>query len=219
MKLRFYGKTRDLYSLNSLNSLLGATGFQRCVFYMCLFLGGMFAFFVGPNAEASKDKGVYLGAGVNLVNVGVVDPFNNEVNFKAGEFIVGYKYNNYLGLELRGGKSFQKESIRVEDPDTGLRGSVTSDIDSYSSIYYRAELSNEIAKLYLLLGQSKVDTTVEFESAGAEPIELSESGLSYGVGFGLWLDERMNLNFEYRLIVSTDSDSFIAGGINADYRF
>lgn len=215
MKLAFADPKVTVSLFERLAQLQADISFSWCDRVLCF----AFLMILSIGTYASKDRGVYVGAGVNLINVGVVDPFNNEVNFKAGELLIGYKYNNYLGLEVRGGASFQDESIRVEDPDTGLRGSVSSNIDHYGSVYYRAEMSNEIAKIYVLLGQSTVATTVEFDDTDTAPVELSESGLSYGFGFGLWLDERMNLNFEYRSIVSTDNDSFTSGGISADYRF
>ncbi|MFL0799752.1 MAG: porin family protein [Agarilytica sp.] len=179
------------------------------------------AFFVlaALSAQASKDKGVYIGGSVSLVNVGVNDPFSNEVTFKTGEVLLGYKYNRYLGAEIRRGQSLQEEVISVDDPNTGLEDTVTASLDSYFSYYYRAELANEIAKIYFLLGQSSVTTQLEFDESGRPDYEASESGLSYGVGFGLWLDERMNLNFEFKNLVSTDTDNFTSGSISADYRF
>ncbi|MFL0809506.1 MAG: porin family protein [Agarilytica sp.] len=173
-------------------------------------------FFVNTS-WADKDKGVYVGAGINFVNVGVLDPFANEVNFKTGDLFVGYKYNPYLGVELRYGASLQDETISVED-ENGFDSSVTATISEYTSVYYRPELSNEIAKLYLLLGQTSLKTSLEIDS-DVSTIETAESGLSYGFGFGLWLDEKMNLNFEYKVLVTTSADSFTGTTLNADYRF
>ncbi len=172
-----------------------------------------------PGAHASKDKGAYLGGSFSLVNVGVLDPFSNEVTFKAGEVILGYKHHKYLGFEVRYGQSLQDEVIAVEDLTTGFEDSVTAGIDSYLSYYYRVEWANEIAKVYVLLGQSQIETLLEFDQTGTPTVEASDSGFSYGVGFGLWLDERMNLNFEFKNLVDTDADSFTAGSISADYRF
>lgn len=169
-------------------------------------------------ALASKDKGVYVGGGIHLVDVGVSDPFENNVNFISGDVSIGYKYNAYVGLEVRYGKSLRDEILAVTDAVSGLPDTVNASIDSYYSTYYRAELANEIAKLYLLIGQSDMTTVLNFESDGRR-IELNESGLSYGVGFGMWLDERMNLNFEFKTLVETDIQSFTAGSITADYRF
>lgn len=182
------------------------------------FLIAVACIFIVSNTYASKDKGVYFGGGITIVNVGIEDPFSKDVNFKAGELILGYKYNSYLGIEVRGGGSLSDENIALTDT-TRSRDSAQSDIENYASVYYRAELSNEIAKLYLLLGQSRISTRVKFEDGMTSDFEASESGWSYGGGFGLWLDERMNLNFEFKTLVDTGSDSFTSVGINADYRF
>lgn len=173
--------------------------------------------FLSSASWADKDKGVYAGAGINFVNVGVLDPFANEVNFKTGDLQLGYKYNSYLGIELRYGASLQDEVISVDD-GSGFDSSVTATIGQYTSIYYRPELANEIAKLYMLLGQTSLQTSLEVES-DESTIETSESGFSYGFGFGLWLDEKMNLNFEYKILVTTSADSFTATSLSADYRF
>lgn len=170
-------------------------------------------------AFASKDKGIYLGGGFNLVSVGIKDPFSNTVDFKSGEILLGYKYNPWLGLEVRGGQSLQDETLELGRQDTSLTRTAKAKIESYSSVYYRAELANEIAKLYLLLGQSNIETSLKFPLLPTENRNIKDSGISYGIGFGLWLDERMNLNFEIKTLVKTDSDSFTSGGISADYRF
>lgn len=187
-----------------------------CLRVLCFVSVLMFAFVSG--AHASKDQGVYVGGGLHLVDVGISDPFENSVNFICGDISLGYKYNNYVGVEVRYGRSLRDEVLAVEDEATGLPEPVNSKLNSYFSAYYRAELANEIAKVYVLIGQTDMTTVIDYEDRDLH-IELSESGLSYGLGFGLWLDERMNLNFEFKTLVETDIQSFTAGSITADYRF
>lgn len=170
-------------------------------------------------AQASKDKGMYIGGSFSLIDVGAKGPFANDVTFKAGEILIGYKYNQYLGLEIRGGRSLQGEVISVAGNTPGQEFSVEASIDRYISYYYRAELANDIAKVYILLGQTGIKTFLDFEDDGLSDVEGSESGLSYGIGFGLWLDERMNLNFEFKTLLDTDSDAFTSGSVSADFRF
>lgn len=168
--------------------------------------------------QASKERGVYFGGGIELVNVGAEDFFSNSVDFKVGELLLGYKYNGYLGLEVRGGASFSEETVAFsEDEDSGRPVSAEASIKEFYSIYYRLEFENEIAKLYFLLGQS--DITTETELVDGRKIEISDSGLSYGVGLGLWVSERMNLNFEIKSLINTSNDSFTSAGFNADFRF
>lgn len=167
---------------------------------------------------ADKEKGFYAGAGIDLVGVGAEDIYRNGVTFKVGELQFGYKHNNWLIAELRAGASLNDEVIAYEEsaipdiPDFSKTG-----IDHFYSLYYRAEISNEIAKLYVLAGQTDMQTTSKFSDGTS--LSLSDSGLSYGFGFGMWLDEKMNLNFEYKIMVETGSDSFRASTISADYRF
>ncbi len=169
------------------------------------------------SVQASKDKGMYIGGSFALIDVGAKGLFENDVTFKAGEILIGYKHNQYLGMEIRGGRSLQGEVISIED--SGQELSVEASIDRYISYYYRAELANDIAKVYLLLGQSTIQTSLDFEDDLRADNESSESGMSYGIGFGLWLDERMNLNFEFKTLLDTDSDAFTSGTVSADFRF
>lgn len=177
-------------------------------------------FLIAASVHAAKDRGTYLGAGFGLVNVGAKSPFGSDVTFKTFEMQLGYKYNKYLGFEVRSGLSVQDESLESDTTGVGLSGSVDASIDSYLSYYYRAELANEIAKVYFLLGQTEITTTLEFDDGSGRPSrQTTESGLSYGVGFGLWLNERMNLNFEFKTLVDTESDAFTSGSVTADFRF
>lgn len=152
------------------------------------------------------------------MNVGAQDRYRNDVQFKVGEVFLGYKRNRFVGIEVRTGYSLNDEVIAFEsDENQGIDATSKASFSNYISVYYRAEFANEIAKLYLLLGQTQLTTVSEF--ADSPDITQTDTGFSYGFGFGLWLDERMNLNFEIKNLVTTDTDSFFSGGINADYRF
>ena len=169
-------------------------------------------------AFASKDRGVYVGAGFNLVNIGAEDRFSNDVQFKVGEILLGYKHNRFVGLEARTGMSLNDEVIAInQNGNSGADTTLKASFSTYTSIYYRAEFANEIAKLYLLLGQTQLSTVNEFTDTN--DVTLTDSGFSYGIGLGLWLNERINLNFEIKNLVTTDTDSFFSSGINVDYRF
>ncbi len=173
---------------------------------------------VSSSVIADKDKGFYTGAGVNLVSVGAEDIYRNGVIFKTGELMFGYKHSRFLIAEARIGTSLNDEIIAYDNSAAlGIPEFSETGIDHFYSVYYRAELANEIAKIYLLVGQTQMQTTSVFEEVAE--LTLSDSGTSYGLGFGLWLDERMNLNFEYRVLVDTKVDQFAAASINADYRF
>ncbi|VUD56670.1 hypothetical protein TDB9533_02326 [Thalassocella blandensis] len=184
----------------------------------CKLLCSLFLITASSACFADKDKGVYAGAGIDLVNVGAKDFYGNGVTFKTIHVNLGYKYHPFLGIEVRGGASIGDETIAYEDLETPSDSDVAeAGIDMFYSVYYRAEWANEIAKLYLLLGQSALETTYKLEDNNN--IESSESGFSYGLGFGLWLDEKMNLNIEYKVLADLEVDTFKAFTIAADYRF
>ncbi|PCK10076.1 MAG: hypothetical protein COA42_00320 [Alteromonadaceae bacterium] len=174
--------------------------------------------FLTFSALATEDKGFYFGAGLEIVNVGAEDFFSNDVNFPVGQISVGYKHHSFLGLELRAGGGLSEEVVAFDqNTDSGRPVSADASITSFYSIYYRAELANEIAKLYLLVGQTSVETETNFD--GDLIFSRSESGLSYGLGFGLWINEDVNLNFEYKVFVDYGDGVFNSVGLNADYRF
>lgn len=174
--------------------------------------------FLTCSALATEDKGFYIGAGLEIVNVGAEDFFSNDVNFPVGQINFGYKHHRFLGLEVRAGGSLTEEVVAFdENTDSGRPVSADSSITSFYSVYYRAELANEIAKLYLLVGQTAVETETSFD--GSLISNRSESGPSYGLGFGLWINEDVNLNFEYKVFVDYGDGIFSSVGLNADYRF
>ncbi len=167
---------------------------------------------------AARDRGIFTGAGFALVDVGVEDFFENRVEFKAIEFSLGYKYNNWLGIDARYGLAPTSETVFVAvDPDTNREIGEEVDLDNYISYYYRAELTNDIAKIYILLGQSNI--TITRESEDGTSVSETGSGTSYGVGFGLWINRKLDVTFEYKQLLETEEDSFTSTGFNVEYRF
>ena len=173
---------------------------------------------VSINVHASRARGFFVGTGFSLVDVGVDDFFENRVNFKGAEIIAGYKYNNYLGLDLRYGLSPAKESFFAgEDPETGRDLVNEAELERFISYYFRPEIANDIAKLYLLLGQTSVTITTEDENGVKTTSD--ESGSSWGVGFGLWVNRKFDVTFEYRQLLTTELESFTTNAVNIEYRF
>ena len=175
--------------------------------------------FSSVGSHASRDRGFFLGGGFSLVDVGVVDFYDNSVEFKSGELVGGYKYNAYLGFDVRYGLSMTDEIVSIgTDPNTGREVGVDASLDSFISYYYRPEIANDIARLYLLIGQSSVTVSRENQELGISG-EASESGFSYGVGFSLWLNKRFDVTLEYRQLLKTEFDSFASSGVGLLYRF
>lgn len=177
-----------------------------------------------------QQRGFYLGAGAALVSEGQrisVDLDDIDRRYRLGNVFAGYKHNSALGLELRYGGGLQTERRDVLFPDeTSSAGAVPAlaraAIDDYQSVYYRPELTNEIAKTYLLLGYSQVKTSGSIRD-GQDNLLLehseSDSGASYGLGIGFVLDRRFNLNFEYLVLLDSRGERLTTTGASIDYRF
>jgi len=165
-------------------------------------------------ALADNMQGFYAGAAMGFVDGNTEDAAENGVDFRSIELTGGYKYNSWLGGEIRVGTGASSEAYTVGQGDTAY--DINVDIDHYESIYYRAESANAIAKLYGLLGYSNVQTT---NSLGDASASASESGASFGAGVGFVMNEDTNLNFEYRQLINSSDNDFSILSIGFDYRF
>lgn len=174
-------------------------------------------------ALADNSRGFYVGAGMAEVMYDDDEP--DVSNSRAFELFGGYKYNSALGLEIRAGrgaKSGKGEIFYTDSEDNLEVGQVERELDSYYSVYYKPELINDEAKLYLLLGYMKADST-ETMIGGSGAVmgeeEFSESGASYGIGVGFIVTEKINFNVEYRTIPSEGDNEPSIVSANFDYRF
>jgi len=163
---------------------------------------------------ADNLRGYYAGAAIDFVDGNATDAEGNNVGFRVLEFNGGYKYNSWLGGELRLGIGASGESYSVNEGGSVVEGEV--DIDHFESIYYRAESSNTVAKIYGLIGYSNIQTSASFPGGTTS---ASKSGPSYGFGVGFVMNEKTNLNFEYRQIINTDDSEFTTVSLGFDYRF
>ncbi|RYZ93730.1 MAG: hypothetical protein EOO68_21585 [Moraxellaceae bacterium] len=190
--------------------------------------------FIALPTLANNDKGFYLGLGAAVVDdrqdfitIGTTQYNVNTKKPRVGEIIGGYKYNNVLGGEIRIGSGFvggkgTPFAFNTAGTDTVPTGKIEREIGDYQSIYYKAELVNDEAKLYALLGYSQLSTSVSSEDLNGNKLGSSSesySGVSYGVGIGFIVNERFNVNFEYRNICEELYDKPNTAGINIDYRF
>lgn len=180
--------------------------------------------FICAYAGADNNRGFYIGVGMaeNMYDDDVIDVSNS----RAVELLGGYKYNAALGVEIRVGQgSSNGKSDTYNDPNAigeELPGRLEREIDSYYAVYYKPELVNDEAKLYLLLGYMDIDSIETIQAQDGTVIsELSvaESGASYGVGIGFIVTEKINFNIEYRTLPKqNDVESEIVSA-NFDYRF
>lgn len=173
------------------------------------------------SAQADNRRGFYTGASVSRVDTNISSTGGGWVGVNAIELVGGYKYNWYLGGEMRLGTGLSS------DDGNGITSvEVEHSVTHMASLYYRVESSNQTAKLYGLFGFSSVG--MDFEALEADDglgISVGDtdsktySGLSYGAGIGFVINRRTNLNFELRQLLDSDDVSFEAATIGFDFRF
>jgi hypothetical protein len=122
-------------------------------------------------ADTSSLNGFYLGGGVSKTR----NDFNSA-EFTPVELFGGYKYNPYIGGEIRVGSSSERQKI-----------------SNFESVYYRTESANSVGKTYLLIGYTHLDLETD---AG----NYNLNGLSYGAGVGFIINDYFNLNLEYKVL-------------------
>lgn len=186
-------------------------------------------------ALADNSQGYYFGIGFSSIE-DYQDGVSDLSRMRAGELFGGYKYNDALGVEVRFGSAQTSgtsgyyplaDQKGLHQKETGWSptfADVERSLGSYQSIYYKPELVNDEAKLYALIGYSRIDTSVKVWSKDKTlkaPIKESSSsisGLSYGVGVGFILSDKFNLNLEYKNLNEKLSEKPNSLSINIDYR-
>ncbi len=171
-------------------------------------------------AVADQNKGFFVGGNAAYVssdaNIAGID--GEKVDIPSAELVAGYKYNPWVGIDLRYGQGVNER----QEPGAISGETIEYSVDSYQSIYYRPEITNKEAKLYFLIGYTTLDTTAEtFDSddASTGKTDFSESGTSYGLGAGWFVGDELVINVEYRQLLDKDEDEFSVITFGADYRF
>jgi len=177
-----------------------------------------------------NQRGFYAGLGYTVItgNSGTVF---DSAEMPVLELTGGYKHNSVLGLEARFGVGVNEDRDRDSDYFEWAQGEnenlmqIEREVDSYSAVYYRPELTNNHARLYGLIGYASVDLSAEWTETDADEVttvstkDTSLSGMSYGFGVGWYVGQRWNFNLEYRRLVHTDDYKPEAFGLKLDYRF
>jgi opacity protein-like surface antigen len=164
---------------------------------------------------ADNLKGFYLGVGASATDD--QQDIVNTTSIRSAELIGGYKYNSWLGAEIRYGKGF-KAGTSTSYLDTNLvntLGSLEREINRYTSFYYKPELANDDAKLYALLGYTQISTRVNLPTNAKD----NNSGYSYGLGIGFVITESLNINVEYKTLCDDIYNKPNTASVNFDYRF
>jgi len=185
---------------------------------------------IETTAWANNQRGFYAGIGYVVVT-GDSGTVYESADMPVLEVTAGYKYNAALGLEARYGVGVGDDRDRdssyfawAQEENEDLM-QIEREVDSYSAIYYRPELTNNHARLYGLIGYASVDLSAEWTETDSDDVtsssttETSLSGMSYGLGVGWYIDRRWNFNLEYRRLVHTDNYKPEAFSAQLDFRF
>ncbi len=193
---------------------------------------------------ADNNRGFFVGAGTTYTEAFEYPGLEDPIKIKSVELLAGYKYNNLLGIEVRYGGGYDSKefdtAIPTDDEEAEAQIADTEyEVDDYYSIYYKPELINEEARLYGLIGYTSMDRTVKFNNPALaagylvhsptfdpqedeinEDGELtnSDSGFSYGIGAGWFVNKHFNINVEYRILMKTSDERLSTAGIYFDYR-
>jgi hypothetical protein len=169
-------------------------------------------------AMADNSRGFYAGLGGSRIQIPEDGGILETSPFRGAEILAGYKYNGLLGIEVRYGAGISKGTKTLRDAVTQKNAVLlTHEVDNYSSVYYRPELINDEAKLYLLLGYTKIDVSTGV--GAAKPVPVSYSGLSYGLGVSFVTADNYNFTVEYKNICEELSSRPTVYSVGFDYRF
>src|SRR5690606_40786990 len=150
-------------------------------------------------------------------------PIFDVDNAHAFELVGGYKYNAWLGVDLRVGKGISAgESDTYFVGNDEMNGRLKREVDNYYSVYYKPEVINDEAKIYLLIGYTNMDFTEQINAADGTRVSRvggTESGASYGIGVGFIIKKQVNFNIEYRTIPDGESRDPAMASAHFDYRF
>ena len=178
----------------------------------------LFILAYSADAQFDRKQGFFWGVGFGLFDTGIADNFDQSVQFKAVDLHLGYQAYSFLGVDIRYGLAPEAETFGGPiDPETGLETTIESTLDDYTSIFYRAELRNDIAKIYLLLGQTTINVTNDFANGTSTTGDVS--GTSWGIGGAIWLNKRWDFTLEFKQLIDDGVDEFTLTSGNLEYRF
>lgn len=170
-------------------------------------------------SHADNMRGFYLGGGISTIDVDKSSSFK-KADIEMAEVVAGYKYNSWLGAEVRYGTGLNSATLDLQSQWGDIIGELADelrmDLDHYRGVYYRPEAVNETGRFYALLGYAEIDYSVRYEGYEAT---ASEDGLSWGLGLGFIITPRLNLNFEYKNLIDLDDLRFTTITGQVDYRF
>ncbi len=126
--------------------------------------------------------------------------------------IAGIRVLPYVNFEARLGAGLNRDS--ETPPDLGVR--VEVETKYYGSVYFRPELRNDRASLYGLLGYTSMELDAEPQSANSD---TTQDGVSYGLGMGFVMHERVDVTIEWKRLLHADSVGVRGASVGFTYSF
>ncbi len=169
---------------------------------------------VSATSFADNNRGAYLGAGFSAINNDTEFSYNSP-DIWTTELILGYKYNNLAGFEIRYGSGStehtEKEYLYINDQEI-IAENTLLEINDISSVFYRLEAINETGRFYGLIGYSELDLAIE-------GVKQTIEDTSWGLGLGFFMAPDWNLNFEYKHMADIGTTKLTSITASIDYRF
>lgn len=179
--------------------------------------------FCSQVSAGEQNNTIFVGAGLSYISsksLAEESTDEDKLGFSTIELVAGYKFNRFLGVDVRYGSGINDRT--VDAAETQTVDSFELSIDGYQSVYFRPEFSNREAKLYALLGYTQLDLAADAFNADGTLFgssTSSESGSSYGIGAGWFVGDEINVNLEYRMLLDDKDNEFSVVTLGFDYRF
>jgi opacity protein-like surface antigen len=164
---------------------------------------------------AQAEERFYAGGNVAFWNYSQNDS-DAKFNVSSLEGIAGYNVWKMINIEGRVGLGLESTTETASFGNVAEEIPTKFSINNYASLYVKPELENDIAKFYGLLGVTRVDAESENRTTA---LDLSVTGLSYGVGMGFFIADSAVVNIEYRSLVQEDDYKFTGFSLGFDISF
>lgn len=137
-----------------------------------------------------------------------------DANFTvlAVDAVAGIRVLPYVTFEARLGAGLNRD--RETPSDLGIL--VEVETKYYGSLYFRPELRNEKASLYGLLGYTTMELDGAPQSANSE---TTQDGMSWGLGMGFVMHERVDLRIEWKRLLHADAIGVRGASVGFTYSF
>lgn len=170
-------------------------------------------------AVADEQKGLYIGAGIGQLNVKaddlddlgpLVDDFDSDAT--AFKIFGGWRFSPFFALEL--------DYLDLGTPDDTVNGlNVETSLHGFAP-YITGTLPIGPVELFGKVGYLFYDLDVDVNGAEIGALSGSQEDVTYGVGAGITLFDRLHARLEYEYIdVSETIDDADAFWVSAMWRF